>query len=47
MQELFEEYGDFIIESVGSALFLVILCGVYLGAPIKTLILNFITSAVG
>ena len=47
MREIFEEYGDFIVEAVGSFLFLIILGNFFLGPPIKGLIAEFIASAIG
>lgn len=47
MRELFEEYGSFIVEAVGSFLFLIILWKFFLGPPMKDLIAQFIASAIG
>ena len=47
MQEIFEKYGDFIVEVVASVLFLLVVCGYFLGTPIKELIMDFIAGAVG
>lgn len=47
MQEIFEEYGDFIVEAVGGILFLLVICGFFLGSPLKELITDFAAGAVG
>ena len=47
VRELFEEYGEFIVEAVGSFLFLIILWNFFLGPPLKGLIAQFIASAIG
>lgn len=47
MKEIFEEYGEFIIEAISSGLFLGILAYFFLGEPITTLIHLFITSVLG
>ena len=47
MRELFEEYGEFIVEAVGSFLFLIILWNFFLGPPLKGLIAQFIASVIG
>lgn len=47
MQEIFEEYGEFIVEAVASVLFLLVVCGYFLDTPIKELIMDFIANAVG
>ena len=47
MRELFEEYAEFIVEAVGSFLFLIILWNFFLGSPLKDLIAQFIASAIG
>ena len=47
MKEIFEEYGEFIIEAVSGGLFLGILVYLFLGTPMTTLIHLFITSVLG
>ena len=47
MKEIFEEYGEFIIETVSGVLFLGILAYYFLGTPLTTLIHRFITSVLG
>lgn len=47
MQEIFEEYGEFIIEAISGALFLGILAYFFLGLPMASLIQKFITSVFG
>ena len=47
MKEIFEEYGEFIIETVSGGLFLGILTYYFLGSPMVTLIHLFITSLLG
>ena len=47
MKEIFEEYGEFVIEAVSGGLFLGILAYFFLGKPMTTLIHLFITSVLG
>ena len=47
MQELFEEYGTFVIEAVSGILLLGILGYVFLDEPLVTLIQRFLVSALG
>lgn len=47
MQEIFDEYGEFIVEAVGGFLFLGILSAFFLGLPVKTLVMDFVTSVLG
>lgn len=47
MREIFEEYGDFIVEVIGSFLFLIVLGNFFLGSPMEGLIARFIESAIG
>jgi hypothetical protein len=47
MKEIFEEYGEFVIEAVSGGLFLGILAYFFFGTPMITLIHLFITSALG
>lgn len=47
MQELFEEYGTFVIEAVSGMLLLGILGSFFMGTPFNTLIQRFIVSALG
>ncbi len=47
MQELFEEYGTFIIEAVSGMLLLFLLSYFFLGSPLQTLIGRFLISALG
>ncbi|SHM29886.1 hypothetical protein SAMN02746066_01468 [Anaerosporobacter mobilis DSM 15930] len=47
MKEIFEEYGEFVIEAVSGGLFLGILAYFFLGSPMTTLIHLFITSVLG
>ena len=47
MKEIFEEYGEFIIEAVSGGLFLGILVYFFLGTPMTTLIYLFITRVLG
>jgi len=47
MQEIFEEYGEFVIEAISGMLFLGILVYFYLGSPMTSLIYEFITSVLG
>jgi len=47
MQEIFEEYGEFIIEAISGVLLLGILALFFLGTPMNTMIQKFITSALG
>ena len=47
MKEIFEEYGEFVIEAVSGGLFLGILAYFFLGTPMTTLIHLFITSVLG
>ena len=47
MKEIFEEYGEFIIETVSAGLFLGMLAYFFLGTPMTTLIHLFITSVLG
>jgi FtsH-binding integral membrane protein len=47
MKEIFEEYGEFVIEAVSGGLFLGILAYFFLGSPMTTLLYSFITSVLG
>jgi hypothetical protein len=47
MQELFEEYGTFVIEAVSGMLLLFLLGYVFLGSPMGTLIQRFLVSTLG
>lgn len=47
MQEIFEEYGEFIIEAISGVLLLGILALFFLGTPMNTMIQRFITSVLG
>lgn len=47
MQELFEEYGTFVIEAISGMLLIGILGYVFLGSPLVTLIQRFLVSALG
>ncbi|WP_197035811.1 hypothetical protein [Lachnoclostridium phytofermentans] len=47
MQEIFEEYGEFIIEVISGVLLLGILALFLLGTPMITMIQKFITSVLG
>ena len=47
MQEIFEEYGEFIIETISGVLLLGILALFFLGTPMNTMIQKFITSVLG
>lgn len=47
MQELFEEYGTFVIEAVSGILLLGTLGYVFLGELLVTLIQRFLVSALG
>jgi hypothetical protein len=47
MQEIFEEYGEFIIEAISGVLLLGILALFFLGMPMDTMIQKFITSLLG
>ena len=47
MQEIFEEYGEFIIEAISGMLLLGILAFFFLGTPMNTMIQKFITSVLG
>ena len=47
MQEIFEEYGEFIIEAISGVLLLGILALFFLGTPMNTMIQKFITSVLG
>ena len=44
MQEIFEEYGEFIIEAISGVLLLGILALFFLGTPMVIMIQKFITS---
>jgi len=47
MQEIFEEYGEFIIEAISGVLLLGILALFFFGTPMNTMIQKFITSVLG
>ena len=47
MKEIFEEYGEFVVEAVSGALLLGILSYFFLGSPMTTLIHSFIISVLG
>lgn len=47
MQEIFEEYGEFIIEIIGGSMFLILMLNLFFGSPIKGLIIDFIAGVVG
>lgn len=47
MQEIMEEYGEFIIEMVSGALLLGIIGACFLGTPMTTMVYRFITSVMG
>lgn len=47
MKEIFEEYGEFVVEAISGGLFLGILAYFFLGAPMPTLIHSFITNVLG
>ncbi|WP_313181475.1 hypothetical protein [Lacrimispora sp.] len=47
MKEIFEEYGEFVIEAVSGGLFLGILAYFFLGTPMMSLIQLFIVSVLG
>lgn len=47
MKEIFEEYGEFVVEAISGGLFLVILVYLFLGSPINALIHSFLTSVLG
>ncbi|MDD3414816.1 MAG: hypothetical protein PHY47_12550 [Lachnospiraceae bacterium] len=47
MKEIFEEYGEFVIEAVSGGLFLGILAYFFLGTPMTSLIQLFIISVLG
>ena len=47
MKEIFEEYGEFVVEAVSGGLLLGILAYFFLGSPITELIHLFITSVLG
>lgn len=47
MKEIFEEYGEFVIEAVSGGLFLGILAYFFLSTPMTTLIHLFVTSVLG
>ena len=47
MQELFEEYGTFVMEAVSGMLLIFLLGYVFLGEPLVTLIQRFLVSALG
>ena len=47
MQEIFEEYGEFIIEAISGMLILGILALFFLGTPMVIMIQKFITSVLG
>lgn len=47
MKEIFDEYGEFVVEAVGGGLFLGILAYFFLGSPMTALIHSFITSILG
>lgn len=47
MQEIFEEYGEFIIEAISGMLLLGILALFFLGTPMVIMIQKFITSVLG
>jgi len=47
MQEIFEEYGEFIIEAISGVLLLGILALFFLGTPMITMIQKFVTSVLG
>ncbi len=47
MQEIFEEYGEFVIEVISGVLLLGILSYIFLALPMLTMIQKFITSVLG
>lgn len=47
MKEIFEEYGEFIMEAISGGLFIGILVYFFLDSPITTLIHSFISSVIG
>lgn len=47
MQEIFEEYGEFVIEAISGILFLSIAAYCFLGTPMTTIVQKFITSVIG
>lgn len=47
MQEIFEEYGEFVIEAISGILFLNIVAYFFLSTPMATIIQKFITSVIG
>lgn len=47
MQELFEEYGEFVIEAISGILLLGILGYFFMGSPLNTLLQKFIISVLG
>ena len=47
MKEIFEEYGEFVVEAISGGLFIGILAYFFFGAHMTTLIHSFITSVLG
>lgn len=47
MQEIFEEYGEFVVEAISGVLFLSIATYFFLGTPMATIVQKFITSVIG
>lgn len=47
MHEIFEEYGEFVIEAISGIMFLRISAYFFLGTPMTTIIQKFITSIIG
>ena len=47
MQEIFEEYGEFIIEAISGMLLLGIIAIFFLGTPMTAMIQKFVTSVLG
>lgn len=47
MKEIFEEYGEFIIEAIGGGLFLGVVAYYFLSSPMTSLLNAFISSVLG
>lgn len=47
MKEIFEEYGEFVVEAIGGGLFLGVAAYYFLSSPMISLIDAFITSVLG
>lgn len=47
MKEIFEEYGEFVVEAISGGLFLGILAYLFLGSPMTAMIHSFLTSVLG